>query len=92
MPEPIIIDGHAEKITITVPAAFKLTRVGDRFTVEVEADPGKPFEEVVVSDISERDPKKQVKFRTPAPAKTAKASGLRSTWHITIGRNQTETP
>jgi hypothetical protein len=70
MPEPIIIDGHADKVTITVPAAFKLTRVGDSFTVEVEAEPGKPFEEVVVGDRSE--------------AENAKTFSLRSAWHIRI--------
>lgn len=76
MPEPIIIDGHSQKITITLPTSFKLAKAGEGFTIEVEADPGKPFQHVVVRDVN-----KQERFRTPE---------FEEAWHIRIGRDETE--
>jgi hypothetical protein len=76
MPEdrPIIIDGHAQKITITLPSSFKMAKVGEAVTIEVESGPGTPFESVVVRDAGEADPTKSV-FRTP---------GMQKTWNIKI--------
>lgn len=86
MSEPIIIDGHAQKVTITVPSNFKLTNAGDTVTIEVDADPGKPFERVVVKDMT-----KQVeRFRSGGGVKGDRPNGLQSTWNIRIGRDETE--
>ena len=81
MPEPIIIDGHAQKVTITLPSEFKLSRAGEKSVIEVEADPGKPFQRVVVKDDTTEH------FRSKGGDKGA---GLKSAWHIRIGRDETE--
>lgn len=81
MPEPIIIDGHAEKVTITVPSAFKITNAGNTTTIEVEADPGKPFQRVEVTENNILQFKNK---RSPG------TDSLKSNWRIEIGRDKTE--
>lgn len=81
MPEPIIVDGHAEKVTITVPSQFKLTNAGNTTTIEVEADPGKPFQRVEVKEDA------VLKFSNKTGEGT---DGFKANWHIEIGRHKTE--
>ena len=80
MPEPILIDGHAQTVTITVPQDFKLTKTNNGFTIEVQADSGKPFETVLVKRAG------AVEFRSAKGG----AGGLQQTWNIRIGRDETE--
>ncbi|HYV03516.1 MAG TPA: hypothetical protein VFB82_02960 [Blastocatellia bacterium] len=80
MPEPIIIDGHADAVTITLPQDFKLTRTDKGATIEVQADPGKPFETVLVRREGVEE------FRS----ENNEGEGLLQTWNIRIGRDDTE--
>ena len=80
MPEPILIDGHADTVTITVPKDFKLTRTDTNATIEVQADPGKPFETVLVVREGVEE------FRS----EKTEGEGLLQTWNIRIGRDDTE--
>ena len=78
MAEPIIIDGHADKVTITVPSQFKLTNAGNTTTIEVEAEPGKPFQRV---EVKEGNTRQFINKKAPG------TDHLKTNWHIEIGRD-----
>jgi len=74
MSEPITIDGHSKKITITLPSSYRITGSAGSTIIEIDSDPKAPFKSLDVRKMDE--PRKlQVKYKAP---------DYKSRWKVTI--------
>lgn len=74
MSEPITIDGHAKKITITLPSSYRITGAAGSTIIEIDSDPKAPFKSLDVRNLDA--PKAdQLKYKAPE---------YKSRWKVTI--------
>lgn len=74
MSEPITIDGHSKKITITLPSSYRITGSAGPTIIEIDSDPKKPFKSLDVRNL-DAPKKQQVKYKAPE---------YKSRWKVTI--------
>lgn len=75
MSEPIIIDGHSKKVTITLPSSYRITGAAGSTIIEIESDPKAPFKSLDVRNLDEAKAKDQLKYKAP---------DYTSRWKVTI--------
>lgn len=74
MSEPITIDGHSKKITITLPSSYRITGSAGSTIIEIDSDPKNPFKSLDVRNLDA--PKtQQIKYKAPE---------YNSRWKVTI--------
>jgi len=69
MSQPLIIDGHARKVTMTLPSSCRITQNASSTVIEIDAAPTSPFTGLVVKE------GKADRFKTP---------DFQTTWTVTI--------
>lgn len=69
MSQPLIIDGHAKRVTMTLPSSCRITQNASSTVIEIDSAPNSPFTGLVVKE----GPVDM--FRTP---------NFQKTWTVTI--------
>ena len=69
MSQPLIIDGHARKVTMTLPSSCRITRTDSSTVIEIDSAPTAPFTGLAVKEGNVD------RFRTP---------DFQKTWTVTI--------
>lgn len=75
MSQPITIDGHSKKITITLPSSYRITGSAGSTIIEIDSDPKAPFKSLDVRNLDEPRAKDRLKFKAPE---------YKSRWKVTI--------
>ena len=74
MSEPITINGHSKKITITLPSSYRITGAAGSTIIEIDSEPNAPFKSLNVENLDA--PKAdRLKFKSPE---------YKSRWRVTI--------
>ena len=69
MSQPLIIDGHARKVTMTLPSSCRITQNASSTVIEIDSAPSSPFTGLTVKEGNVE------RFRTPH---------FQTTWTVTV--------